>query len=232
MLALGQLAASVADYHGPTLALSKGKAWEQPASWVQASSGRVSSEHLLPADGVVLSTKDEAPPPPPKMQVAPAQLLTPRSIGSGGIGASPAAAAAARRAVDVSGLDEGHAARAWVLAVLELDSAYASESEIPLLQDLLHSGALLCRVMNAVRPGTIKHIKESEKAWDHLENVGNYIKACEKLHISPIFEPPDLVECKNLRCVAQNVHALARAAAKLESYAGPVLAATHERMML
>ena len=39
--------------------------------------------------------------------------------------------------------------------VLGLDAQYASESEIPLLQDLLHSGVSLCRVMNAVRPGTI-----------------------------------------------------------------------------
>lgn len=176
------------------------------------------------------------------------EQLTPPStfVGAGGIGADPlvsakaAAAAIAevapepapRKLVDVRGLDEGHAARAWVLAVLGLDAQYASESEIPLLQDLLHSGVSLCRVMNAVRPGTIGRVKESDKPWDHMENIGNYTKACEKLHIQPTFETPDLFDCKNLRPVAQNVLALARAARNIEAYTGPLLAATHERMML
>ena len=99
-------------------------------------------------------------------------------------------------------------------------------------QDLLRSGVYLCRVMNAVRPGTIARVKESDKPWDHMENIGNYTKACEKLQIKPTFETPDLFDAKNLRSVAQNVHALARAARGWEAYKGPLIAESHQRMML
>ena len=49
--------------------------------------------------------------------------------------------------------------------------------------------------------------------------------------MTPVFEPPDLVEGKNLKCVAQNVVALARTARTL-GYTGPLLAAQTATMTL
>ena len=82
---------------------------------------------------------------------------------------------------------------------------------------------LLCRLMNAVSPGIITKINESDRPWDHMANIANYTKACQRLHVTPTFEPPDLTEGKNLRNVANNILALARTA-RTKRFNGPLLA--------
>jgi len=91
---------------------------------------------------------------------------------------------------------------------------------------------LLCQLVNAVKPGILARINEKDTPFSHMENIGNYTKACERLRVTPTFDTIDLYEAKNMRVVAQNLHALARTARTLESYQGPLLSAQLERMQL
>ena len=210
----------MAEYHGPTLGVGKGRVWEQPADWVDSLK--------TPRDG--------------STDAAAASAATPRTPRGGlwaGQGSSEEEAAAAERrstsneeiaarCIDVSGLDESGAARAWVSAVLseELDEAKS-------LQEVLASGVLLCRLVNAISPGVIHRVNEADRPWAHMENINNYTTACERLGVEPTFMTPDLYESKNLKVVVQNIHALARAAREhAVQFTGPLLAPQTERMQL
>uniref|UniRef100_A0A7S2DMQ5 Calponin-homology (CH) domain-containing protein n=1 Tax=Haptolina brevifila TaxID=156173 RepID=A0A7S2DMQ5_9EUKA len=122
-------------------------------------------------------------------------------------------------------MDTEGAARAWVYAVLY---PQAEPSEVNndgrSFHEVLQSGVLLCKLLNRISPGMIHRIKETDKAWDCIENIGNYTKACEKLGVVPTFDTPDLYENKNMRVVAQNIYSLARMA-RSKRFAGPLLAA-------
>ena len=159
LLALGQLASSIAEYHGPTLAVGKGKAWERAASWVNTSSSRLTGEDR----DVGRDTGDDTQEDTASLKIPMSddddsskkgaagssllhrysrEVLTPRVKAPGGLGAASEAASEAcqaahaepecalssevqvRRVVDVTGLDETQAARAWVLAVLKLEGEY------------------------------------------------------------------------------------------------------------
>ena len=90
---------------------------------------------------------------------------------------------------------------------------------------MLTSGVLLCKLMNAIIPGMIARVKETDKPWDHMENIGHYTKACEQLGVVPTFGTPDLYENRNMRVVSQNIYSLARMA-RSKRFVGPLLAPT------
>ena len=138
-------------------------------------------------------------------------------------------AAIEKRMLDVTGLDEEAAVRSWIAAVLDVPLDTATS-----LQTHLLNGVLLCKVVNAIRPGVIARgaIKTSERPWDHMGNIATYTKACEKLGVSPTFDTVDLFEGKNMRVVAQNLHALARVARYVEVYSGPLLPDIMERVQI
>ena len=203
ILALGQLATSIAEYHGPTLPVGRGRQWERQASLVR--------DDASTAQGIVRAS-------------------TAVSISGRAASQSSAGPSFAMAELDVTGLDESAAARAWVQAVLRLpegDGATPTD-----LRELLGSGVLLCRLMNAVSPGIITKVKETDRPWDHMANIAHYTKACQRLHVAPTFETPDLFEGKNLKIVAQNVLALGRIARTKRQFAGPHLAGQKFTMQL
>jgi len=119
ILALGRIAVTLDDYHGPTLGVAKGRVWEQP-------SASVGSRKDLPT-GAVGSSK---------------HLLVVGSEKEGATRSSRASAAALSeeeelaRTLDVGSLDETGAALLWLSAVLEEDLQGQS-----LQQCLLSGGA-------------------------------------------------------------------------------------------
>jgi len=202
ILALGRIAVTLDDYHGPTLGVAKGRVWEQP-------SASVGSRKDLPT-GAVGSSK---------------HLLVVGSEKEGATRSSRASAAALSeeeelaRTLDVGSLDETGAALLWLSAVLEEDLQGQS------LQQCLLSGVRLCKLINAIMPEMIARVNVGERPWGHMENIGNYTKACTLLGVTPVFETPDLYEGKNLKCVAQNLVAVARYARTCVGYVGPLIAA-------
>ena len=119
--------------------------------------------------------------------------------------------------------------RSWIAAVLDVPLDTATS-----LQTHLLNGVLLCKVVNAIRPGVIARgaIKTSERPWDHMGNIATYTKACEKLGVSPTFDTVDLFEGKNMRVVAQNLHALRTRRAIRGGVFGAVLPDIMERVQI
>mmetsp|Transcript_17439 Transcript_17439/g.27274 ORF Transcript_17439/g.27274 Transcript_17439/m.27274 type:complete len:605 (-) Transcript_17439:14-1828(-) len=78
--------------------------------------------------------------------------------------------------------------------------------------DVLKSGVVLCRLVNALQAGLVARVHESKIAFKQIENIGNYIKACSALGLSRMdsFDVPDLFDEKNMTLVVEQIARLAR----------------------
>ena len=114
-------------------------------------------------------------------------------------------------------LEEG--AKKWLRELFNDPNLFTKDS----LANELHSGVLLCQVINKIQPGTITKISTSNFAYAQMENIGNYLNACLTLGLkkTDIFDTPDLYEKKKMRLVINNIHVLARYVEKLDGYTGP-----------
>eukprot|EP01133_Synstelium_polycarpum_P011899 gene11899-13864_t len=119
--------------------------------------------------------------------------------------------------------------RAWVSDVLAepLDEAVCFHTHFK-------SGVLLCRLINAIKPGTVRRINESTVSFKHLENIGNYLKACAVIGLLDVhlFNSIDLYENKDLALVVNNLAVLAKFAARVEGYTGPHLAGERRNVVI
>jgi len=75
--------------------------------------------------------------------------------------------------------------------------------------EALHSGVVLCKLINTIKPGTIKKINENKMAFKQRENIGNFITAVQALgvHNSQVFGPDDLYDEKNMGSVVNCIFA-------------------------
>eukprot|EP00698_Gefionella_okellyi_P022067 TRINITY_DN7262_c0_g1_i1.p1 TRINITY_DN7262_c0_g1~~TRINITY_DN7262_c0_g1_i1.p1 ORF type:complete len:151 (-),score=28.73 TRINITY_DN7262_c0_g1_i1:53-505(-) len=109
-------------------------------------------------------------------------------------------------------------ARAWIEEVTgkKIEGSFAEG---------LKSGALLCEVINKIKPGTIKKINTMKAPFMMMENIDSYIKACRALGVAQyeLFMTVDLYEQQNMSAVLLNIFALSRAAQK-GGFQGPHLA--------
>lgn len=78
--------------------------------------------------------------------------------------------------------------------------------------EALKDGVYLCNVINALQPGSVKKINPSKMAFKMMENIGNFLSACEQygLKKADIFQTVDLYEAENMPQVINAIHALAR----------------------
>lgn len=109
-------------------------------------------------------------------------------------------------------------ATAWMKAVL--GEPYQGGS----FEEGLNDGVYLCKLINKLQPNSVPKINSSKMAFKKMENIGNYLSACEKYGLlkSDSFQTVDLYEAANMPQVITSIHALGRVAQK-EGYAGPVL---------
>jgi hypothetical protein len=93
------------------------------------------------------------------------------------------------------------------------------------LQEELKSGVVLCNLVNALKPGVCPKPATGKMAFKQMENIGNYLSACEKLGVPAYssFQTVSLYENKDMIAVLTNIQALGSAAQKLPGYSGPVL---------
>ncbi len=90
----------------------------------------------------------------------------------------------------------------------------------------LKDGVLLCKVINAVKPGTIKRINTSKMPFKQMENISIFLRACRKLGVPEysLFETVDLFEEKDLSIVIRCIHSLGGAVqTSCPDYNGPRL---------
>eukprot|EP00903_Cladosiphon_okamuranus_P008526 g8186.t1 len=90
----------------------------------------------------------------------------------------------------------------------------------------LMSGEILCTLVNAIRPGTIPHVHESQLGFEQVENIDNFLSACCKLGVPPhaLVDTADIFEMRDTPRVVECVHALGSAVqVSCPAFAGPHL---------
>jgi len=91
----------------------------------------------------------------------------------------------------------------------------------------MKSGEFLCRLINKIRPESVRGISASKMPFKMMENTGKYLTAVEKLGMPPIdlFQTVDLFEKKNMTSVLNHLYSLGRFVHKVPGYSGPVIVA-------
>jgi hypothetical protein len=92
------------------------------------------------------------------------------------------------------------------------------------LQEGLKSGVVLIQLVNTIQPGVSKKASTMSAPFKQMENIGNYLEACDKMGVPKhsTFQTVALYENKDMMQVITNIHALGAVAQKL-GYAGPKL---------
>lgn len=113
------------------------------------------------------------------------------------------------------------ASRVWISQVVGEPLGDAS------LQQALKSGVVLCRLANAIQPGVCKKPSEMSAPFKQMENISNYLAACDKLGVPKHdqFQTVALFENKDMMAVLINLQALGRAAQRVREYHGPAFGA-------
>ncbi|BFZ15246.1 hypothetical protein BsWGS_18285 [Bradybaena similaris] len=121
-------------------------------------------------------------------------------------------------------------ARQWMEAVLG-EPISNEDSSQPLgmdkFQAVLKDGVILCKLINKIKPGIInKKLNTSKMPFLQMENVSNFLEACDKLGISKTdqFQTVDLYDKVNMVQVVNCIYAMGRKAPKV-GYDGPTLGA-------
>ncbi|XP_051864968.1 LIM and calponin homology domains-containing protein 1-like isoform X3 [Pristis pectinata] len=101
----------------------------------------------------------------------------------------------------------------------------------------LENGILLCELLNAIKPGTVKKINRLPTPIAGLDNITLFLRACEELGLkgSQLFDPGDLQDMTNratvkvpeysrkMKNVLITIYWLGKAANSCTSYSGPTL---------
>lgn len=114
-------------------------------------------------------------------------------------------------------------ARNWIETIIKETLNGQGEPCSQRFHEELKDGIALCKLMNAIKPGSIKKINESKIAFKQMENISNFLKASQEIGILPsdLFEVADLFENVNMAQVLIAIAAVGRKAQKL-GYEGPV----------
>merc|ERR1711931_402482 len=89
---------------------------------------------------------------------------------------------------------------------------------------ILKDGKVLCRLINAIQPGSVKKINTMNAPFKQRENIEMYLKACIAygLKEQDLFQVNDLYENKNLYMVVDNLYNIGGMTQK-NGWNGPVL---------
>lgn len=90
---------------------------------------------------------------------------------------------------------------------------------------ILKDGSVLCRLMNALQPGSVKKIRtDTVRPAFLMENTGKFLTACESYGVKKddLFQTVDLFENQNMVAVINGIVALGRKA-QINGYDGPTL---------
>lgn len=94
----------------------------------------------------------------------------------------------------------------------------------------LHDGKILCKLVNCVKPGTIKHINEQKMAFKQMENITYFMNAARSMGVpeSSMFGTPDLYEEKNMGSVINCIYQFGGAVQiNCSEFTGPKLGTAH-----
>ena len=102
-------------------------------------------------------------------------------------------------------------ARAWIEAVTQLQKP-ADES----FEAWLRSGVVLCTLLNALKPGSIKKISTSNMPFKQMEQISLFLRGIRTLGVQEfeVFDTNDLYRGNDMRKVVQCIHSIGTAAKK------------------
>jgi len=115
--------------------------------------------------------------------------------------------------------DLANEAFGWMVEVLEqgqVDADLISQlKEVSTEKDVqlpLKNGVILCQLVNAIKPGSVKKINTNNMAFKQMENIGNFLTACEGFGCLKVdlFQTVDLYESNNIPQVINGIFALGR----------------------
>jgi len=110
--------------------------------------------------------------------------------------------------------------------VIEWIEAVTGESLGGSVENGLHSGQILCRLMNIVFPKSVSDISSKSFAAFQRENISKYLEACKTngMNLVDLFDTQDLYDGKNMPSVINHFFALSSHARENSSkFKGPYI---------
>ena len=115
----------------------------------------------------------------------------------------------------------------WGEEILErkLDISIDTQDDF---HSLLKDGSILCQLINAIAPGSVKRVNKRNTPFKERENIELYLKACKEYGVQEggLFQVNDLYEQDNLYMVVDNLFVLGLTAKK-KGWKGRSLKRTH-----
>ncbi|XP_076057486.1 transgelin calponin-3 [Oratosquilla oratoria] len=104
----------------------------------------------------------------------------------------------------------------WIKSVVEEDINTSGDPDN--LYETLKDGTILCRTINALKPGQIKKIQTSKMAFKCMENINGFVDGAKALGVPPeeTFQTVDLWERQNLNSVVICLQSLGRKAGQYD----------------
>ncbi|KAI8887631.1 kinase-like protein [Backusella circina FSU 941] len=80
------------------------------------------------------------------------------------------------------------------------------------LKTALHSGVILCNLVNHFKPGTIKNVGQKDFSFIKMDNITRFLQGAKKLGIEDchLFQTNDLFDAKNIPSVIHTILTLAQ----------------------
>merc|ERR1712087_818725 len=82
------------------------------------------------------------------------------------------------------------------------------------LHEWLKDGIILCKLINAIEPGSVKKINNSNMNFRQMENIGKFLEGAKAYGVNEtdLFQTVSLYENQNMAAVVMTIHALGRKA--------------------
>ncbi|CAK5054180.1 unnamed protein product [Meloidogyne enterolobii] len=117
---------------------------------------------------------------------------------------------------------EGNHLLEWIKELVK-DDAVNTDGSRQNFHTQLKDGQLLCRLLNAVEPATVKKVMKPISNFNCMENINQFVTGARKLGVidEETFQSVDLLEGRDLFSVCVTLQALARKLEKSHGIAPP-----------
>jgi len=110
----------------------------------------------------------------------------------------------------------------WVEDIVGAESAKGDQS----MHEWLKSGKVLCQLLNAIKPGTVKKVNTMNAPFKQMENITFFMDGARGIGVPEfaMFGTPDLYEEKNMDSVTKCLFTLGGVVqTKVPEFSGPKL---------
>lgn len=98
----------------------------------------------------------------------------------------------------------------WIKAIT--DAPISTSGDTDNFYETLKDGTLLCKLVNDIKPNSVKKINESKMAFKCMENINNFLEVARSMGVpaQELFQTVDLWERQNLNAVVTCLQSLGR----------------------